>query len=337
LTVAPRNDTETEFFLSGVTNLAMTDRRIAQWLGLVCLLTGVGCAAAAPYHYGHFESDAPSDPTTEPAGPEVEFGKPDKKLDRIARVVGLPARIVGLNAKINNHEVSLATLAKLRTYLAENDLTDVTIYVNCYDPKEQWRRLKENQRIGAGWRYSLGTLSMVGYTLLPGRVFGGDEYNPYTNSLSINSDVPAIALYEAAYAKDIHAHKLPGTYAVLSGLPGIAIFRRSHEVGDVLGYAQAQHDWETERQAYHVLYPQVGAETASIAGPVMPVWWAMPILGMGGAAAGHVTGRMVAAHRASQIDAAVEAESSADSEAKADGADTPPPGSVELTAPADSP
>ncbi|HEY1785423.1 MAG TPA: hypothetical protein VGG30_07730, partial [Pirellulales bacterium] len=144
-----------------------------------------------------------------------------------------------------------------------------------------------------------------------------------------------IALYEAAYAKDLHGHKLPGTYAVLSGLPGIAIFRRSHDVSDVLGYAQAQNDWETEQQAYHVLYPQVGAETASIAGPVMPVWWAMPILGMGGAAAGHVTGRMVAAHRASQIEKASKAEpladSSADPDAPHDEKDAEPPGAVQLT------
>jgi hypothetical protein len=190
---------------------------------------------------------------------------------------------------------------------------------------------------------------MVSYSLLPGRVFGGDEYNPYTNSLYINSDVPAIALYEAALAKDVHGHKMPGTYAVLSGLPGVAIVRRSHEVGDVLGYARARNDWQTEREAYHVLYPQVGAETASLAGPVVPVWWAMPLLGVGGAAAGHVTGRMAAAHRASQIGVSDEDESTAESPAEAGatsgGADTALPnpaetglpGGLEPSAPAAAP
>ena len=108
-------------------------------------------------------------------------------------------------------------------------------------------------------------------------------------------------------------------------------------MGDVLAYARDQNDWETERQAYHVLYPQVGAETASIAGPVMPVWWAMPILGVGGAAAGHVTGRMVAAHRAMQIEAAVPSESPTGEEATADDSDLLPPGGVVLTGPADAP
>jgi len=105
----------------------------------------------------------------------------------------------------------------------------------------------------------------------------------------------------------------------------------------VLGYAQAHQDWETERQAYHVLYPQVGAETASIAGPIMPVWWAMPILGLGGAAAGHVTGRMVAAHRANQIDKAPQTESPAEPNATPDEAEPGPPGGLEISEPAGSP
>ncbi len=176
----------------------MTDRRGPHWIGLLYLLTSLGCAAVVPYHYGHFQHDLPADAPEELNGPSVEFGKPIKTLDRIASVVGLPEKIVGLNKKISNHSVSLDTVAKLRSYLDQNDLADVAIYVNCYDPKEQWRQLRENRRVGAGWRYSLGTLSLVSYTLLPGRVFGGDSYNPYTNTLNIDSDVPAIAILEAA-------------------------------------------------------------------------------------------------------------------------------------------
>ena len=64
----------------------------------------------------------------------------------------------------------------------------------------------------------------------------------------------------------------------------------------------------------------------------MPVWWAMPILGMGGAAAGHVTGRMVAAHRASERDAPAKEKLS---EAPADDDwEAAPPGGVEIAAPA---
>lgn len=42
--------------------------------------------------------------------------------------------------------------------------------------------------MGWGWRYSIGMLSWLQYTLLPGRLFGGDHYNPYSNTISLYSD-----------------------------------------------------------------------------------------------------------------------------------------------------
>jgi hypothetical protein len=187
----------------------------------------------------------------------------------------------------------------LKAYLEKNDLADVPVFVNHYDPAGEWRRLRENSLVAPGWRYSLGVVSWLGYTLVPNRVIGGDHYNPYTNSLHLNSDVPAIVLHEAAFAKDIHSRKRPGTYAAINELPLLSLWHQSRAAGDVLGYAQTQHDWETEREAYHVLYPRIGAETTVIASPFVPMFVG-PVLGFGGAAVGYVTGRSVAAHRAGQ-------------------------------------
>ncbi|HTU24405.1 MAG TPA: hypothetical protein VMF30_03335 [Pirellulales bacterium] len=293
--------------------------RIALWLGLVCLLTAAGCAAAGPYQYGRFHSDLAKTPSAEETGPTVEFGKPVKVLDCLASAVSFPEKIMGFNHRIGNHAVSLDTVAKLRAYLGANDMADVAVYVNCYDPLAQWRRLQENKRVGAGWRYTLGTLTVVSYTLLPSRVLGGDYYNPYTNTLNIDSDVPAIAILEGAMAKIVHARKFPGTYATLAELPGFSLARRSMALGDVLGYVRERHDWETERQAYHVLYSQIGAETAITASVVSPAWWAAPVFGAGGAAVGQVTGRLLAARRAAEI----EAESADDASLALD--ERPPP------------
>jgi hypothetical protein len=227
----------------------------------------------------------------------IAVGEPHPTLDRIAWVIGIPDRILPLNKKINNHQLSEETAAKLEEYLQKNDLTDVYITVNQYDPKGQWQRLRENRRIGAGWRYSLGTLNWISYTLLPDRIFGGDYYNPYTNSLSINSDVPAIVLYEAAFAKDVHACNLPGTYAAINELPVISIWRRERAMRDVLSYARAHDDWPIEREAYCVVFPQMGAESTMLAAPFIPTIW-RPFLGIGGAVAGHAVGRTVAATQA---------------------------------------
>ena len=65
----------------------------------------------------------------------------------MAQIAGAPGRLIRMNKKINNHQVSPETLDKLWTYLDENDLTDVTIFVNHYDPRDQWQRLKENRAL----------------------------------------------------------------------------------------------------------------------------------------------------------------------------------------------
>src|SRR5258708_22684767 len=192
------------------------------WLCGIALVLGSGCASS-PYRYGRFH---PREPDGVAPGPVVvQEGDSHKALDRLGWLTGFPERVLTLNPKASNHHVSPETIEKLRTYLEENDLTDVAVAVNDYDPKGQWRRLSENDRIDPVWRYSVGTLSWVGYTLFPFRVFGGDQYNPFTNSLNITSDVPALVLAEAPYAKDIHWQSLPGPYATITGLPISSLFR----------------------------------------------------------------------------------------------------------------
>jgi hypothetical protein len=268
------------------------------WTCALWCLTLLGCALK-PYQYGDFH-DAPVEGDTAPSV-VVERGPPNEKLDRIAKIVGFPARILPMNSKINDHHIAAETEEKLKTYLEKNDLTDVTVFINDYAPKEQWRRLRDNKLIGAGWRYTMGSLSVIGYTIFPGRIFGGDRYNPFTNSLYLNSDVPAVALREAAYAKDVHAHKLPGTYAVTQELPLVGLLSDTRAVRDVIGYAREQDDWEVEQQAYHVLFPQMGVASTSMGGAlVSSAWWGGPLLGMSGAAVGHVAGRTMAKREAAK-------------------------------------
>jgi hypothetical protein len=282
--------------------MPMRYRVRAWWIGALGLLGAVGCATT-PYQYGQFHLTRPDGDA--PASVVIEHGKPHKTLDRIAWVAGMPGRILPLNSKINRHDISPETAETLKTYLEKNDLADVYVYVNHYDPTGQWQRLRENKLISPVWRYSFGVLSFAGYTMMPNRVFGGDKYNPYTNSLYVNSDVPAIALDQAAFAKDIHSRKFPGTYAAINDLPVLSVWHEARAIGDVLGYARAENDWEIERQTYRVVYPRLGAASAGFAGPLVSTMVAGPITPMlvgpamhlSGAAVGHVAGRTLAARR----------------------------------------
>jgi hypothetical protein len=264
-------------------------RAVLFLLGLLAVWAGCGCASTS-YRYGRFHPEESG--STDRQAVVVERGKPHKTLDRLAWIAGTPARIFTLNSKTNNHNVSDETIRQLTTFLEENDLTDVYVSVNDYNPKLQWHRLRENWRVAPFWRYTVGTVNWLGYTFVPNRVVGGDEYNPFTNTLIVSSDVPALVLAEAAYAKDIRSRRHPGTYATLNDLPVLSLWRHSIATSDVLGYARAHRDWDTERQAYEVLYPQIGSTTFGPASHFVPV--AGPFLSAAGAIVGHATGRTVA-------------------------------------------
>lgn len=271
-------------------------------LWLVC-----GCATTGPYEYGQFHPGRPAG--TDVTAVAIEYGTPNKTLDGIGNILGIPAKVLSLNSKVDNHHVSDETIEKLTAYLEKNDLTDVRVSVNQYSPRDQWRRLRENDRISPGWRYTAGTLGWMSYTIRPGRLFGGTEYNPFTNTLYVNSDVPALLLAEAAYAKDIHGRKFPGAYAVFAnGLPVVSIWRQSRAVSDVLGYARAEQDWDVEKQTYRVMYPQIGASAFGGAGVVvtgspgsLTSFVVGPLLGTGGAVAGHAAGRTISNRRESEL------------------------------------
>ena len=267
------------------------------------LLLASGCATSGRYEYGQFHAARSSGADLTPV--RLEYGRPNKTLDRIGNILGAPAKLLSLNSRIDNHRVSAETIEKLVVYLEKNDLTDVRVSVNDNSPKYEWRRMRANERISPGWKYTVGTLNWVGYTIMPGRLFGGTEYNPFTNTLYVNSDVPAVLLAEAAYAKDIHAREFPGTYAVFANsVPGVSIWRRSRAVGDVLGYARAEQDWDVEKQTYLVMYPQIGASTFGGAGMLamgspgaLSSFIVGPLLGAGGAIAGHAAGRTISRRR----------------------------------------
>lgn len=279
------------------------------WLWLMLFLTigtsGLGCAMT-PYRYGRFHETTESDGPV-PKVPFV-FGQPNKTVDRIAMIASAPSRILPLSSKVSNHALSEETAEKLQTYLEENDLADVLVRVNQYDPLGEWDRLRENTRIAPGWRYTFGTASLLGYTLFPGRIFGGDHYNPFSNSLHVNSDVPALLMAESAYAKDLHSRRWAGAYAVINEFPILSAWRYSIAARDVVGYARLKEDDEIERELYRVVYPIIGVQIAlgghSAASLLtsMPLM-ALPISALGGALGGHAVGQMQIAIRERQRNA----------------------------------
>lgn len=211
-------------------------------------------------------------------------------------------RLLAMNSKLNLHELSDETKQKLIAYMDENELDDVLVRVNQYDPVGEWHRLRKNDRVNPAWRYTIGVCMLTQYTLMPGRILGGDQYNAYTNTLYINSDVPAVVLHEAAYAKDVHSRKLPGSYAFVNELPLIGMWRHTNGINDVLGYARINDDWAIEKETYSVVYPVIGIESTVLTEAVVPFWDGL-LLSVAGAAIGHTAGQVTLYNRNKERDA----------------------------------
>jgi len=246
-----------------------------------------GCATT-PYVYQpalitHPELDFPAEE------PQISRGKRRPVIDGVGWVVGIPGKILLWDRRVDNHNVSPETEAAIAEYLEKNNLEQVKVRINEYDPLGEWKRLRRNKAVGWGWRYTAGTLTALGYTLLPGRIIGGDNYNPFTNTISIYSDHPAIALHEGGHSKDFGTRKWKGTYAVVTAIPGVSLWSEAIATNDALGYLESEQNFAGEADAYQVLYPAYATYIAGAASPLIP--YSDLLIKAGAVIPAHVVGR----------------------------------------------
>lgn len=264
---------------------------------LLLMLALIGCARG-PYRYGEFSGNGSS-----VAEVVIERGEPNKRLDRMSDVVSWPRRTLFPELP-DKRDIHPETIEQVAEYLEKNDLHGVRVSVRDYQPREQWHRLRESQVVPPLTKYTIGSLSVVSYTLLPGRVFGRNSYNPYTDTLYVNSEAPALLVHEAAFAKNVRKQPLPGIYAVSSHLPLLAAWSEVDGAREVIGYAQTEQNWDLEQQSYREVYPKVGAVTMRGTAALAPVWWGGPLISLAGGAVGGAAGRAALANRENEMHSA---------------------------------
>lgn len=273
----------------------MTSRLAALLLPLLFLLGG---CATLPYHYGAAREDVEL-PEFGPAGTQIDRGKPVAFLDGVGHyVVSLPSKLLLLNWEVDSHRISPETEEILSAYLAANHLSEVKVRLNQYAPGGEWRRLVANREMPGFFKYTLGAISTSLYTVLPGRFFGGDNYNPYTNTLSIYSDLPAVVLHEGAHAKDFAARSrdFRGWYAMMRLLPLVPLWQEAEATGDAVGYTIEEGLTEEQKDSYKILYPAYGTYIAGEGVRWLPLEpWISYAVELAVAVPGHITGRIKAA------------------------------------------
>lgn len=265
-----------------------SDQKSSARLKLVTVLLGClifsGCATGQ-YHFGNADRYRTSHELAAITGPHIERGKPHKGLDTFGWIWGIPSRILLFDWRVENHRIDQQTEAAIASYLHQNQLDSVKVRLNQYHPGDDWKRLAANKSVGPGWRYTLGTMSVLGETLLPGRLFGGDHYNPFTNTIHLYSGIPAIAVHEGGHAKDFAVRKWKGTYAAVYLIPGVPLYHEAIATQDALDYFGATGNARDVQQAYEILYPAYGSYVGNAISGSIPLGYIGGILG------GHAAGR----------------------------------------------
>lgn len=261
----------------------------------VALVLG-GCVSS-PYEVNNRHNQAFNErvqPNWTKYEPQIEHGRPHALLDASDWIWpgSWLGKLILWDRRIDSHEISPETVETLKAYLAQNQLDSVKVRVNQYDPSGEFDRLRANKGVSPGWRYTVGLLSWAGYTLAPGRFFGGDNYNPYTNTINLYSDIDVIGLHEGGHAKDTMSRKLPGTYSFLYAIPLVPLYHEKQATDDALSYAREIDSFELEYEGYKKLYPAYGTY---IGGASAFLTTGEPISTVIGAILGHIVGRSKAA------------------------------------------
>lgn len=308
-----------------------------RWVALVLVCTlGVGCVNT-PYDYSR-DVDGPLTLKLGPDEDQLERGRPVPFLDGLGHyVISLPSKILLLRWDVNDHDISYETEIALRAYLAANGLHNVKVRLNQYAPGGEWRRLARNKDMAAFWRWTLGFISTTFYTILPGRLFagllGGDNYNPYTNTINLYSDNLAVALHEAGHAKDFAVKSnrhTRGAYAAIRLLPLVPLWQEGVATTDAISYLYELDDVPGRKTSYRTLYPAYGTYVGAVGGeygrflPFGPGWVGYAIA-YGPVVVGHVVGQV----RAPFVDSRFEDDGSEEIEPEPESEPQPEPESPE--------
>ena len=241
----------------------------------------LGCARSPSQAVGpsrvsteQHDSSLPSDSKETSQPNPIAVGGHHPRIDQLESIVQAPRRFVverlpqkwKLRLETDKSEDARRedAVGLSQEYLCENDLNDVYVDVRRYEPGEQWARLYANDRIAPAWKYTGGSLSLIRYSLFPGRALHRDSYNPYTNTLSINSTKPIRSLLQAGNAKEYHKHNdWLGTYSAAQFLPVFPLVHKWNVSKDLIGYAQADGRWALERKLYPYVYGDVAGSAVS--------------------------------------------------------------------------
>ena len=245
-------------------SLAHSKTALAMIALVACMLSG--CST-----FNAFEqrSDQRLRPNHSVRDVQIVRGKPRPVIDGLGKVFGIPNQIALGDPRVDNHSISRETEQQVSQFLRDHQLDSVLVRANQYDPVGEWRRMVANKNIRPAWKLTAGNYNLLKYTLLPGRITGGDWYNPYSQTLNLYSDVAPLAISSAAYAQDVQSRVNPGAYAALMEIPGVGLKHDMTATKLAIDWYEYRYPDQLD-SAQDILYPNYGASLGGQIGAFLP-------------------------------------------------------------------
>lgn len=232
----------------------------------------------------------------------ITRGRPMPFLDTLGNVLAIPNKLIFLNADFESHQIDEKVVEVIEGFATHHGLQDVRIRLNEYDPIGELGRLFANRRVTVFLRMTVGLLQWVAYCLNCGRLFGGDHYNPFSDTVNLYSSNTSIALHELGHVLDFRRVGWPGAYALIRLIPGVSLYQEYMASWYAVLYLRHIGDVDEEIRAYRLLFP---AYSTYVFGALLE-WFPstltrgllLPVI-----AVGHVAGEVVARQRVDTVHA----------------------------------
>ena len=207
----------------------------------------------------------------------VTRGKENKIVDTLRSFFSIPMKLLLWNRTVGSGELHKDAETAVKLALAEGGVSaDTHISVNEYNPKIIWQRTFQNDKTSILSKVTLGTLSALIYTVIPGRLIHGlrglpgaegDHYNPFADTIVLYSDNLDIALHEAGHAIDFSEkqkkHIGPGLYTLARFFFPIGLYQEAVASGKAFKFTKTHGASEDVRSSYALLFPAFGTYLAT--------------------------------------------------------------------------
>ena len=201
--------------------------------------------------------------------------------------------------------LSPTTIRIMNDYLEDNELEALNIEFQTETPKDDWNRLEANTSINPLLKYSLGSFDWLSNKITKPSFWGRNYYDPYTNTMHINSNNNLEIMAEMSYAKIIQRQSYPGLYALGSKLPFISILVQKQKTNEMIAYAKLKQDWELEKATIRKMYPGMlngsSKDIGRVAGLFFGPFYLRPAISVGGVLVGYTVAEWEISKRENEI------------------------------------